>query len=153
MFCLFVCVFISHILSVLTVHHGYCCLAAVLKRTAPSPDPEARQLSPSCDRLLRSHMVFSWGLPGIQTQMHTHTHRYRHTLSAAGWPRGNKLFMFGGEDRLRIYFSVSVIMMICRSWMHRANIHMCSLISTVVSSLLGLMLPGMRMLNPKTDGD
>lgn len=83
----------------------------------------------------------------------THTHRYRHTLSAAGWPRGNKLFMFGGEDRLRIYFSVSVIMMICRSWMHQANIHMCSLISTVVSSLLGLMLPGMRMLNPKTDGD
>lgn len=65
LFC-FVCLcFISHILFVLTVHHGYCCLFVVLKWTDPSLDPEARQLSPSCDRLLCSHMVFSWGLPGI----------------------------------------------------------------------------------------
>lgn len=31
----------------------------------PSLHPGARQLSSSCDRLLWSHMVFSWGLPGI----------------------------------------------------------------------------------------
>lgn len=78
---------------------GFCCLIVVLKWTAPPVTPQARQLSPSCDRLHCIHMVFSWVLlvnrhrfMCIYTQTHVERKKTECCLKAAG-----VLFLWEGD--------------------------------------------------------
>lgn len=106
---------------------GFCCLIVVLKWTAPPVTPQARQLSPSCDRLHCIHMVFSWVLLVNRHRfmcIYTQTHVERKKKLSVAWRQQEFCSSEKAKERMllflaRIFFKRRCLISKLINWLKR----------------------------------